>query len=151
MPRPIHEPVPGLLHWTATHPNLGIDVSSYLLSEERVGLDLLEPPDGLDWFGDRGPQDILLTNRHHLRHARAFAERFGARVHAGRPGMHEFAEDDGVVPFDFGDRLPGGAIAHEVGVICPDEAAIELPSVRALACADGVINYGGLGFVPDDL
>src|SRR5918999_421058 len=37
------------------------------------------------------------------------------------------------------------------GAICSDEAALYISSARALAVADGVINYDGLGFVPDNL
>jgi hypothetical protein len=40
---------------------------------------------------------------------------------------------------------------HEVGVLCPDEAALHIPSVSALAVADGVVHYGELSFVSDDL
>jgi hypothetical protein len=44
-------------------------------------------------------------------------------------------------------------IAHEVGAICADETALEVPSVRALALADGLVRFEGpegpLGFVPD--
>ena len=40
----------GLWHWTATHPKIGWEVSSYYLSDERVLIDPLLPPGGLDWF-----------------------------------------------------------------------------------------------------
>lgn len=152
MPQPIHELAPGLVHWSAKHPSIGMDVSAYYLVDERVLIDPIAPPDGLDWFAGREPRAALLTNRHHRRSLPELVERFGITIHASRPGMHEF-EGSGldVTPFDWGDELPGGAIAHEVGVICPDEAALELPAVHALAVADGVINYGGLQFVPDNL
>jgi len=45
-------------------------------------------------------------------------------------------------------------IAHEVGAICPDETALEIPGLRALSVADGVVRLdqtGPLGFVPDFL
>ena len=153
MPEPARQLLPGVVHWTAAHPKIGMDVSCYLLTESGVALDPLAPPDGMDWFDEHDvrPREVLLSNRHHLRDARAFAERFGCGIHASRPGMHEFAAADGVVPFDFGDTLAGGVVAHEIGVICPDETAFEIPGVRALAVADGVINYDGLRFVPDDL
>jgi glyoxylase-like metal-dependent hydrolase (beta-lactamase superfamily II) len=142
---------PGIVHWTAPHERIGIDVSSYYLSDELVLLDPMEPPEGLDWFEENGPPtDVLLTNRHHDRHAWRFAERFGCRVHCVRVGLGELEGRGEVVPFDFGDELPGGAIAHEVGAICPDECALHIPKHRALAVADGVIRYGDqLGFVPD--
>ena len=151
MPEPIRELVPGVVHWQAKHPNLGIDVSSYLLTESRVAIDPIMPPDGIDWFEDHDlrPSAIVLTNRHHLRNSKELAARYGAPILASRPGMHEFAPEDGVQPFDFGDELEGGIIAHEVGGICPDETALEIPGVKALAVADGVIDYDTLRFVPD--
>jgi glyoxylase-like metal-dependent hydrolase (beta-lactamase superfamily II) len=76
-------------------------------------------------------------------------EAFGCVVRASRPGMHEFSDGEPVEPFDYGDDLPGGVKAYEVGVICPDETAFHVPAFQALAVADGVINYDGLGFVPD--
>ena len=65
--------------------------------------------------------------------------------------MHEFGDGEPVEPYGFGEELAGGEIkAHEVGGICPDEAALHIPSLNALAAADGVINYGELRFVPDN-
>jgi glyoxylase-like metal-dependent hydrolase (beta-lactamase superfamily II) len=144
----MEEIAPGIWHWTARHPKIGIDVSSYWLPGERVLLDPLAVPAEVDEV-----EEILLSNRHHLRDSLAARERFGAAVRAPRPGMHEFAEDDQVEPYEFGDSLAGGAVtAHEVGAICPDEAALHIPSVRALSVADGVLHYGGeLRFVPDGL
>jgi hypothetical protein len=68
--------------------------------------------------------------------------------------MHEFTDGEPVEPFDFGDELPGGVTAHEVGVICPDETALYLPRHHALALADGGVRWepgDTLGFVPDYL
>ena len=68
--------------------------------------------------------------------------------------MHEFTHGERVVPFAFGDELPGGAIAHEVGSICPEETAVWFPAERALAFADGLVRMppnGQPGFVPDSL
>ncbi|MDQ6916093.1 MAG: hypothetical protein M3155_09840 [Actinomycetota bacterium] len=141
---------PGIVHWTARHPRIGMDVSSYYLSDEHVLIDPMEPADGLDWFDENGPPaDVLLTNRHHDRDAWRFADRFGSRVHCIRVGLDELEGRGEVVPFDFGDELPGGAVVHEVGAICPDECALHLPSHRALACGDGVMSYDGLRFVPE--
>ena len=151
MPEPIRELAPGILHWKAKHPNLGIDVSSYLLTESRVALDPMTPPEGLGWFDEKDlrPAAIILTNRHHWRDCGEYVRRFGCPVHASRPGLHEFGPDQHVEPFDFGNVLRGGIVAHEVGVLCPDETALEIPEVKALAVADGVIDYDRLGFVPD--
>jgi hypothetical protein len=98
---------------------------------------------------------VLLTNRHHDRDAWRLRERFGCEIHCVRNGLHELDGRGPVTPFDFGDELPGGAIAHEVDAICPDETALHVPAYRALACADGVVRWPsrgeGLMFVPDFL
>lgn len=143
------EVLPGVLHWTARHPNLGVDVSSYFLVQERILIDPIAPDAG-DPFADARPETILLTNRHHLRSALELKERFGATLRAPRTGMHDLPEEH-VEPYDFGDELEGGIRAHGVLEDWPDETALEIPAHRALAIADGVINYAGLGFVPDQI
>ena len=40
---------------------------------------------------------------------------------------------------------------HEVDAISPDESALHIPEVSALAVADGVVGYDGLRFVSDGL
>ena len=148
----MREIAPGIWHWTARHPKIGIDVSSYYLAEPRVLLDPMAPDDVVERLDQLGPpREILLTNRHHYRDSAKLIAHFGCRVRASRPGMHEFAADHPVEPFDFGDALAGGAVvAYKVGAICPDETALYAPAHGALAVADGVIHYGGeLEFVPE--
>ena len=153
------EVLPGIWHWVVRHPRIGIDVSSHWLDDGGVAIDPLLPPDGLEFFRSRAqhPAAVLLSNRHHYRHAGALADAFGARVLCSRPGMHEFEAEQGVEPFDFGDELPGGVTAFEVGAICPDETAFHIPAARALLLADGIVDGGlhggepGLGFVADKL
>jgi hypothetical protein len=128
-------------------------VSSYLLVAERVVIDPMVPPEGLGWFEGHGaPEHVLLTNRHHDRHAWRLRDAFGCTVHCIHNGLHEIEGRGPVEPFRFGDELPGGVVAHEVGAICPDETALHLPAHGALACADGVVNWPGEGltFVPDE-
>ena len=151
----MQEIAPGLWHWTAPHDRIGLEVSSYYLSGERVLIDPMVPPAGLEWFDEHGrPEHVLLTNRHHDRHAWRLRDAFGCTVHCIRNGVHELAGRGPVEAFDFGDELPGGAIVHEVDAICPDETALYVPAHRALACADGVVRRSGrpgLSFVPDEL
>ena len=132
-----------------------MDVSSYYLLAERVLMDALLPAEGLSWFETNGvPEHVLLSNRHHDRHAWQLRDAFGCTVHCVRSGLHELDGRGPVEAFDFGDELPGGVIAHEVDVICPDETALYVPAHRALACADGVVRFpdsGVLRFVPDEL
>ena len=143
----------GIWHWAATHPRIGIRVHSYYLVDERVLLDPIAPDEGLDWFVEHGPPtDVLLTNRHHYRSSADFVERFGVTVRCVREGMHEFSHGEPVEPFGFGDELPGGIVAYEVGAICPDETAFHISDRKALAIADGAVRWeegGPLAFVPD--
>ena len=96
---------------------------------------------------------MVLTNRHHDRQAAEFAAAFGCPVHVVREGLHEYEHKDlEVTPFAFGDELPGGLRCHAIYSEWPDEGAIEIPRVRALAIADGAVRWksdGELGFVPD--
>lgn len=147
----MREIAPGIWHWTRKHEHIGVDVSSYYLAAERVLLDPMMPDEGQAWFEEHGtPEHVLLTNRHHDRHAWQFHEAFGCPVHCVRNGLHELEGRGPVEAFDFGETLPGNAVAYEIGAICPDETALHFPHHRALAVADGVIHYGDeLGFVPE--
>lgn len=145
---------PGLWHWTARHPHIGSEVSSYYLLSERVLIDPLIPPEGIEWFHQNGaPEHVLLTNRHHDRDSWRLHEAFGCMVHCVRNGLYELDGRGPVEAFDFGDELPGGVVVHEVDAICPDETALEIPAVRAIALADGLVRWGApddpIGFVPD--
>ena len=151
----MNEIAPGLWHWTAQHRHISWEVSSYYLLSERVLIDPMLPPEGLEWFEQNGaPEHVLLTNRHHDRDSWRLREAFGCSVHCVRNGLYELAGRGPVEPFDFGDELPGGVVVHEVDAISPDETALHITGHGALACADGVIRSGGtgeLGFVPDSL
>ena len=149
------EIAPGLWHWTARRRSIGTDVSSYYLEPERVLIDPMIPPDGLEWFERHGaPEHAILTNRHHDRDAWRLNDAFGTTVHCIRNGLYELEGRGPVEAFDFGDELPGAIAVHEVDAICPDETALHLPRYGALACADGVVRWGAgdrLQFVPDHL
>jgi glyoxylase-like metal-dependent hydrolase (beta-lactamase superfamily II) len=154
----VQEVLPGVVHWTAVHPNIGIEVSSYWLEHGGVLIDPLVPPDaGLEWFAGRStpPQTIVLSNRHHYRESERFLRRFDCGpVRVPRSGLHEFGERPPVEPYDPGDTLSSGLYVFEIGALCPDDMALHLPSQRALFFADGLVRGhagGPLGFVPDSL
>jgi hypothetical protein len=142
----MREVAPGIRHWTAMHPNLGVEVSSYWLPELRVLLDPIAVPDDVD-----GIDEIVLSNRHHKRDAFAARERFGAVLRVPRAGLHHFDSDDPVEPYDYGVPLAGGAITpYRVTELWPDDGVLHIPSLSALAVADAVVNDNlGLEFVPE--
>ena len=144
--------LPGVYHWTVTHPSIKIEVSSYYLADERVLIDPLLPADGVEGLPGE-PEQVYLTNRHHYRHSGRFAEHFGCNVWCVESGLHEFKRGEKLRSFRFGDTLPGGILAVEIGAICPDETALLIPRGDGLvALADGVVRDkdGPLGFVPDE-
>lgn len=152
-PRPtklsrVQEIVPGVLHWQARHPNIGVDVSSYLLVDSGTLLDPMLPEgEGADWIGNP-VQRIILTVRHHRRSA----EEFDVPIWVHETGLHEF---DGsgldVRGYEAGDELAPGVRALPFGRICPDDAVLKIDLGRGvLAFGDGLIHYGdALGHPPD--
>jgi hypothetical protein len=141
----MEELTPEIRHWSAVHPNIGWVVSSYWLPGLGVLLDPLEVPEEVEDI-----EEIVLSNRHHRRSAFEARERFGAVVRVPRVGLHEF-EGDPVEPYDFGEPLVGGTIIpYQVTELWPDDGALHIPSLSALAIADSVIcEDGRLQFMPD--
>jgi len=156
----MREVLPGVFHWTTPHPQIGVEVSSYWLERDGVLVDPLVPrADGVEWFAARTtqPRAILLSNRHHYRDSGEFVRRFDCTVYCNSAGLHEFDSKHDVTGFEIGALLPAGAVAVEVGAICPDDTALHLPWARAVVLADAVVRGaphgqdGPLGFVPDSL
>jgi len=145
------EVLPGIRHWTAKHPRIGIEVGCHWVPASGALVDPLLPPEGAEAFREQAPDRILLSNRHHLRHSEPLAEELGCSIHCPEPGLHEFEDGPDVEGFAFGAEAAPGIRALEVGAICPDESALLITEARALLIADGVIHYGEeLSFVPDD-
>jgi hypothetical protein len=141
----MHEVAPGLLDWTAFRETIGQDVHSHYVVDPGVLIDPM-PPDG-ELPGE--PRLIVLTNRHHLRHATDF----DCPIRCHEAGLHEF-EGSGVdvQGFAFGDELAPGVRALEVGVLCPEETALHVAAGDGfLALADAIVRdrSGRLAFVSD--
>jgi hypothetical protein len=150
----MEEIAPGLWHWTAFHPRIRDQVSSYYVQPSRAVIDPMVPEDtGLAWFAESGVDRILLTNRHHYRHSERFSGALeGCPVLCHEAGLHEFAGGAEVEGYAFGDQVARGIVALEVNVICPEETALHIRhGDGAIAIADSVGNWpgSGLGFVPD--
>jgi len=149
------EVIPGVFHWQARHPRTGGQAHSHLLVEAGTVLDPMAPPEALELMRANPPERIVLSNRHHYREAGRIVEEFGCPVLCPESGTYEFEDDDerSVEPYAYGDRLAPGLTAHEVGAICPDDAALEVRAgPGALSFADGLMRHDGrLHFVSDGL
>lgn len=147
----------GVLHWTTFHEGIGAPVHSHFYVEGCALFDPRVPEHGgLEEIARHGrPETILLSNRHHLRHAEAFAERFDCPIRAHRSGLHEFADGGpDVQPFEYGDEVAPGVLALEVGALTPEDTAFRIAAgPGALLFADALIRDedGQLAFVPDSL
>jgi hypothetical protein len=139
----MEEILPGVWHWTATHPSTGSEVSSYWVRSARTVIDALLPEDGIDAFAAEPPDRVVLSNRHHLRHAELFEQELDCTILCPKTGLHEFVDGPVVEGFDFGDEAAPGIEAIEIGAICPDESALLNEEAGALSIADGIRHYDG--------
>jgi len=147
----VDEVLDGIYRWTAKHPNIGFEVGCHFVAGSGTAIDPLLPEEGIEWFDEHRPQRIVLTTRHHLRHAPELAERFGCPILCHESGLYEFEEGPAVEGFAFGDRLAEDVVALEMDSISPDDTTLLIEAGGgALLFADAVIDYGGLGFVPDN-
>lgn len=148
----MQEVIAGVFHWGARHPKLGIEVGCHYVDGSGTAIDPLLPEEGIEWFDERRPQRIVLSTRHHLRHAEQIAERFGCPILAHKDGLHEFEGGPAVDGFAFGAKLADDVFALTMDAISPDDTALRIDAGEgAILFADSVINHGGIGFVPDNL
>jgi hypothetical protein len=138
------EILPGVVHWTALHPNIKIEVSSYFVKGSATLVDPLLPEDG---ELDLQPERIVLTTRHHLRSS----EELDCPILCHESGLHEFEGGPDVQGFAWGDQLAPDVTALQVDAISPDDTALLIGAGDgALAIGDAIMRYGGtMAFVPD--
>jgi hypothetical protein len=150
----IAEILPGVLHWSAVHPRIREVVHSYYVQDGAAAIDPLVPEGVIAALRTRDmPERVVLTNRHHYRQSDRIVAECGCEVLCPESGVHEFENGAEVEGYRYGDEVAPGITAHEVGSICPDDAALHIESgPGALALADAVIrSEGQLAFVPDSL
>lgn len=150
------EPLPGLLHWTTFHDGIGQPVHSHFHVASGAVFDPRLPEGGVEGLAAAGmPSVVLLSNRHHRRHAAEVAEAYGTPVRCHEAGLHEFAGDElEVEGFAFGDEVAPGVTALELGVLTPEDTVFRIDAGEgALLFADGLVRGpdGELTFVPDGL
>jgi glyoxylase-like metal-dependent hydrolase (beta-lactamase superfamily II) len=152
---------PGLLRWTARHPDWTPEEGgaegwepevasyAYAASDALVVFDPIAPPwDAIDPLVERlGPPHVLLTVFWHARDAPSVLERYnGARLWADTAQTEEVAKRVPISDtFDPGDALPGGVEAQR-----PREAVFWIPEHRALLAGDVLLGAnGGVRVMPD--
>jgi len=148
----MEEILPGVFQWSAVHPRINIEVDCHFLAGSGTVIDPLLPAEGIEWFDERDPQRVVLSNRHHLRHAPEVAERFSCPILCHEAGLHEFEDGPQVDGFAFGERLADDIVALEMDAICPEDTVLRIEAADgALLFADSLIHHGAVGFVPDNL
>jgi hypothetical protein len=129
-----------------------MQVSCHHVGGSGTAIDPLLPEEGIEWFDDHRPQRVVLSTRHHRRHAELIAERFGCPILAHEDGLYEFEGGPAVEGFSFGDRLAPDVTALTMDAISPDDTVLHIEVAEgALLFADSVINHGQIGFVSDRL
>jgi glyoxylase-like metal-dependent hydrolase (beta-lactamase superfamily II) len=153
------ELAPGLWRWTRRHPEwhpegFGNEVSAYALCDDE-GLVILDPL--LDGGDDpelaalearaSGDVRILITIPYHARSAELTWRRFGGKGRATIYGharcARRLTDGSGFQAVTGGDTIAGDIRAHSIGKPRRMEIPFELPSHRALAFGDAIVETGG--------
>ncbi|HEX2392474.1 MAG TPA: hypothetical protein VHI77_06105 [Solirubrobacterales bacterium] len=148
----MRELLDGVFHWKALHPNIETEVGCHFVAASGTAIDPLLPAEGIEWFEERGLRRIVLSNRHHLRHAPQLARRYGCPILCHEAGLHRFEDRPEVEGFAFGDRLADDVVALEMDAICAEDTVLRIEhGGGALLFADSLIHHGRVGFVSDRL
>ena len=140
------EILPGVLHWTARHPAIEADVSSYYVAASQALIDPLVEGREVDALGP--VSHVICTIG---LHGRSTTE-FGVPVSVPVEGLHRWEDRDAdLAPYEDGDEVAPGIRAHRVGGIAPDDYALHVEDAGALALGDALVHYGELRFVSDRL
>ncbi len=148
----MEEIIEGVFHWKAVHPNTNSEAGCHFIAGSGTAIDPLLPGEGIEWFDGRGVKRIVLSTRHHMRHAPEIAERFGCPILSHESGLYEFKDGPAVEGFAFGDRLAADVVALEMNSISPDDTVLRIEQGGgALLFADSIVNRAHSVFVSDGL
>jgi glyoxylase-like metal-dependent hydrolase (beta-lactamase superfamily II) len=155
----VAELAPGLWRWTRRHPawhpgGFGDEVASFALRDD-VGIVIVDPLfDGVDdpqlatlladvWGNVR----ILITIPHHVRSAELLWRRLRDSYEVGIYGhwrcRSRLEDASAFREVKGGETLAGGVRAHAIGRPRRMEVPFEIPSHRALAFGDLIVETGG--------
>jgi glyoxylase-like metal-dependent hydrolase (beta-lactamase superfamily II) len=151
------ELAPSLWRWTRRHPEwhpegFGSQVSSYALIDD-AGLVLIDPL--LDGEDDpalaeleakaTGAVRIVITMGYHVRSSEQIWKRLGperTRMYGHANCATRLGDTSGFTALAGGETIEGGIRAHSFGSPRRAELPFELPSHRALAFGDAVVETG---------
>lgn len=154
----MEELAPGLWSWTARHAEwhprdeFGSEVRSYALRDgpRTILIDPLVPADGDELLAEldrvvAGSVSILITIPYHARSAGLLWQRYrpGAEIWGHPAVAKRLGADVPLQPIQPGTALPGGAGAFAIGKPRRFEMPLYLPSWRALALGDAIVEADG--------
>jgi hypothetical protein len=149
----VRELAPGLLHWTARHPEwhpegFGDEVGSFALETDDALL-LVDPltddalVEELGRLAGGRPVHILITVDYHVRSAATLARRLGAHVWGPPSAAERLAGEVAFAELAPGAPGPAGATAVHVESEVPGERPLWLPSHGAIAFGDTIVRTPG--------
>ncbi len=145
----MRELAPGLLHWTARHPDwhpagFGDEVGCFALvaDDALLVVDPLAGDEGVDVLaalaGGR-PVHVLVTIGYHVRDSARVADRLGARVWGPAAAGRRLGPGVAFTELAPGDTGPAGAAAFRIGRPVRGERPLWLPSHGTLVFGDSVV------------
>jgi glyoxylase-like metal-dependent hydrolase (beta-lactamase superfamily II) len=154
----VDEIAPDLWRWTRRHPDwhpagFGAQVSSYAL-RDAAGLVIVDPllegeadPDLAELEAlAGGAVRILITIPYHVRSAELIWQRLRGRhetaIHGHARCASRLEDTSGFRAVNGGETLAGGIRAYSIGKPRRMEVPFELPSHRALAFGDAIVETG---------
>ncbi|MBO9534791.1 MAG: hypothetical protein J7513_17590 [Solirubrobacteraceae bacterium] len=153
------EVLPGILHWTTFHDGIGQTVHSHLHTPSGAIFDPRLPEGGVEALSAAVvPTVVLLSNRHHLRHAAEVAAAYDLPIRVSSAGLDDLAASDAAVTaFEPGDEVAEGVSAYALPALTPEETVFRIPSAAAdtpaaVLFADTLTHHDGeLAYMPDAL
>jgi hypothetical protein len=148
----MEEIIDGAFHWKAIHPKIEAEVGCHFVAGSGTAIDPLLPEEGIEWFDEHPVNRVVLSTRHHLRHAPELVARFGCPILCHEFGLYEFKGGPDVEGFAFDDRLADDVVALEMNRISSDDTVLKIEAGDgALLFGDSLLNRGSLGFFSNEL
>lgn len=153
------EVAPGILHWTTFHDGIKQTVHSHLHAPSGALFDPRLPEGGVEALAAATvPTVVLLSNRHHLRHAEAVADAYGVPIRVHEAAAAQLQRIGGSLePFSGGDVVAEGVVAFSLPALTPEETVFRIQPAdadapAALLFADTLAHHDGeLSYMPDFL